>query len=106
MTLTVEEAAGGDVDRRYTLQTDRGRVAGTLTLFYRNEVEPFLGAPAENWYREDVAVGGQDDLVAMVDRGRNGQALPSRANPFSNKVVGEGVAATPSGLALHLEERR
>lgn len=105
LTLTVEQMAHGDVDRRYTLTTDRGRAAGELTLFYRNEVESLLGAPAENWYREDVATGSQWDLAIAEERGRTLRALPSHANALSNKVTATSVAATPAGTTLQLIER-
>jgi spore coat protein H len=105
LSLTVDRTHGGDVDRRYTLSTDRGRVTGDLTLFYRNEVESFLGAPEENWYREDVATGGQWDLAIAEERGRTTRPLASRANALSNKVTDATVSATPAGTNLRLVER-
>lgn len=105
LTLAVEQAPDGDVDRRYTLATDRGRVPGQRTLFYRNEIASFLGTAKENRYREDVATDGQGNLVIAEERGRRTRSRPSTADPLSDKVADARVAATPSGTPLRLLER-
>ena len=87
LTARVEPRAAVDgIDRTFTLTTDTD-LRGELTWYYRNEVQSPVGVPEENWYAEDVAVGGQDALVMAVDGAGGPEPLPSTANPFANKVT-------------------
>lgn len=86
VTVTVASREGLDgVDRVWTIETGSGRIAGDLSLFYRNDVPWFL--TDENWYQEPVATGRQWALV-MGELPLDGRDLPfPHVNPYSNKVT-------------------
>lgn len=82
LTSTPDPGAGG-VRRRYALTAATGTISGDLSLHYRNGIESVSGAPQANWYATNEPGGAQPTLAMIVA----GQRLPSRVNPFSNKVT-------------------
>lgn len=91
-TITVsldQDDRFASVDRVWTVDVSAGTVAGSLTLYYRNNLRD------GNWYRVDeplTAIGAQRDLrVASVARDGSGDAVSidlvdSVVNPYANAV--------------------
>jgi len=68
------------IQQRWTITIEEGTLEGEISLFYRNDIAPDGKA---NWYPEAQATGNQRTMVISL----NGERLPTRVNPFSNKAV-------------------
>ena len=85
VTLSVSQESGlHGIDRTWNLDTNNWPLTGRLTLYYRNDVVANLGR--ENWYPEDLAIGGQWSLKMAQSRGDAFQILSSEVNPYTNRV--------------------
>ncbi|ABR46541.1 Spore coat protein CotH [Alkaliphilus metalliredigens QYMF] len=70
------------INRIWTLVYEGAPIQGELTLYYLNDTEN-----RNNWYETYEAVGGQRELQMIESNGIRWRELPSRVNPYSNKVV-------------------
>lgn len=74
------------IDRIWTVDARNAEVIGDLTLYYRNDV---AGFGRGNWFEEATALGKQWRLSIAQYNGGMIQSMPSRINPYSNKVTAE-----------------
>lgn len=74
------------INRIWTVDARHSEMVGDLTLYYRNDVSGF---GRSNWYEEAAALGKQWSLSISQYKDGVIQSLPSRINPYSNKVTAE-----------------
>lgn len=72
------------INRIWKVVPESTDVSGDLTLYYRNEVFVF---GKENWYETKEAIGDQWNLSIGRYKEGNIEFLPSKVNPYSNKVT-------------------
>ncbi|CAG9621396.1 CotH kinase family protein [Sutcliffiella rhizosphaerae] len=86
LSISIEQSTlSNEIDRVWTIQTSKGSLSGTLTLYYRNDTG-WIGK--ENWYMEDTPTGDQWYMqLAEVMESSEIRTIPSYINPYSNKVV-------------------
>ncbi|AOY75500.1 CotH kinase family protein [Clostridium formicaceticum] len=77
-----EEIKG--INRIWRITPENTDILGDLTLYYRNEIFDF---GKQNWYEEEDAIGNQWDLIMGIYKNDKAVSLPSKINPYSNKVT-------------------
>ncbi|SET22939.1 spore coat protein H [Natronincola peptidivorans] len=96
MKVREEEGIQG-INRIWEINAGNASVAGEITLYYRNDVAHFGRA---NWYEEDTAVGNQWDLIIAQYNSGEMETLPSRVNPYSNKVSAKAAISNAMELVI------